>query len=67
MFCYISVYSNGAEMVTVDDYFTNQNVGDFAATQNAKMFWTGVLNSLGTLLNPSTYLLIEIQMMKVDL
>ncbi|XP_052685256.1 CUB and sushi domain-containing protein 1-like [Crassostrea angulata] len=29
-------------MVTVDDYFTNQNVGDFAATRNANMFWTGM-------------------------
>lgn len=39
--CYFSLYSNGAEMVTVDDFFTNQNVGDFASAQNTNKFWTG--------------------------
>uniref|UniRef100_A0A8W8JHB7 CUB and sushi domain-containing protein 3 n=1 Tax=Magallana gigas TaxID=29159 RepID=A0A8W8JHB7_MAGGI len=33
---------NGAEMVTVDDFFTNQNVGDFASAQNTNKFWTGM-------------------------
>lgn len=39
--CYFSLYSNGAEMVTIDDYFTNQNVGDFASARNSNKFWTG--------------------------
>uniref|UniRef100_K1QDS6 Fibropellin-1 n=1 Tax=Magallana gigas TaxID=29159 RepID=K1QDS6_MAGGI len=33
---------NGAEMVTIDDYFTNQNVGDFASARNSNKFWTGM-------------------------
>ncbi|XP_062611525.1 uncharacterized protein LOC134273339 [Saccostrea cucullata] len=33
---------NGAELVTIDDYFTNLNVGDFASQRNVNMFWTGM-------------------------
>lgn len=39
--CYFFLYSNGAEMVTFDDYFTNENVGDFASALNTNKFWTG--------------------------
>lgn len=50
--CYFSLYSNGAEMVTIDDYFTNKNVGDFASVRNTNKFWTGkyIINRLGILL-----------------
>lgn len=43
----ISLYSNGAEMVTIDDYFTNKNVGDFASVRNTNKFWTGKYKQTG--------------------
>lgn len=48
---YCFYFSDGAELVTIDDYFTNQNVGDFASVRNANKFWTGMYNLCNQLLH----------------